>query len=175
MYGSCEKLTHNTNFIKQDETGSQFYFRGFGWYMIKQIDEEWRWTDESTNTTIASLNLTTLNYPFGRHLWKIENRSICNQKQGMKMLLLTACHSGTFTCDDGTCILHDQRCDFKYDCEDHSDEINCDFVVLPDDYKVGYNFGNIHSYNSFFFQVNIFIFCFMYCKSSNLITYSMNY
>lgn len=42
------------------------------------------------------------------------------------MLLTTQqCQENQFTCDDGGCIPHIQRCDNVYDCRDFSDEQNC--------------------------------------------------
>lgn len=75
--------------------------------------------------------------PLGRNFWNLQ-RPVCDQSAGsMRKLLLSACHEGQYTCDDGTCITHDLRCDFKYDCRDQSDESYCRLVRLPQDYKVG--------------------------------------
>ena len=41
----------------------------------------------------------------------------------------------SFTCDDGTCVEMNQRCDLQVDCPDSSDEKDCDVLVVPDDYR----------------------------------------
>ena len=41
----------------------------------------------------------------------------------------------SFTCDDGTCVEMNQRCDLQVDCPDSSDEKNCDVLQVPDDYR----------------------------------------
>ena len=40
-----------------------------------------------------------------------------------------------FTCDSGNCIEIDKRCDQIKDCEDRSDEENCNFVRLSKTYS----------------------------------------
>ena len=51
------------------------------------------------------------------------------------MLLLTPCNEEEYSCDDATCIPLENRCDLKYDCLDHSDEADCQLVIIPKDYK----------------------------------------
>ena len=40
------------------------------------------------------------------------------------------CNDEHFTCNDGTCILMEQRCDRLFDCKDKSDEDNCEIVQM---------------------------------------------
>ena len=41
------------------------------------------------------------------------------------------CHPGYFRCDSGHCILEEARCDFSWDCYDHSDEEFCCELCFP--------------------------------------------
>lgn len=41
-----------------------------------------------------------------------------------------------FTCEDGTCISLQQRCDLRVDCPDQSDEHSCGMVDVPPDYQI---------------------------------------
>ena len=52
-----------------------------------------------------------------------------------KELKLTSCKIGKFTCDDGQCVMMEQRCNQLPECRDGSDEKNCKVLVL----KEGYN------------------------------------
>ena len=68
--------------------------------------------------------------PFGKQTWRIKNY-ICNQgKDFEKQLLLSNCYDDQFTCNDGTCVPLQSRCDKKLDCKDLSDEKECRLVVL---------------------------------------------
>ena len=68
--------------------------------------------------------------PFGLLTWEVGNYS-CNMGQTIRLKLqLSACYQDQFTCNDGTCIPHDYRCDNKQDCGDISDEKQCKIVSL---------------------------------------------
>lgn len=48
---------------------------------------------------------------------------------------LTSCGAGEYTCNSGTCIEKNRRCDLVTDCPDLSDELDCDVVSLPEGYS----------------------------------------
>lgn len=60
---------------------------------------------------------------------------MCGQEGGQRVLTLSPCVPGEFTCDDGSCIPFSKRCDLKFDCGDKTDESFCDIVNIPDDYR----------------------------------------
>ena len=41
-----------------------------------------------------------------------------------KLIKLTSCTEGSFTCDDGQCVDIEERCDQNPNCLDQSDEVN---------------------------------------------------
>ena len=45
-------------------------------------------------------------------------------------MTLTKCSINEFTCNDGSCVPLENRCDLKPDCEDNSDEKLCKKVVI---------------------------------------------
>ena len=68
--------------------------------------------------------------PFGKQTWLVRN-DVCNKGEDSSVkLLLSSCDDDQFTCDDGTCIPIDFRCDKKKDCMDVSDEKECKTVAF---------------------------------------------
>ncbi|XP_064118066.1 glycine receptor subunit alpha-2-like isoform X1 [Macrobrachium nipponense] len=72
-------------------------------------------------------------YPIGRRRWTIEGDRCQN---GEVTLLLTLCDESQYTCDDGSCVPYEQRCDHKTQCKDFSDEKGCSVIVLPQGYSM---------------------------------------
>ena len=68
----------------------------------------------------------------GRHLWK-EDTHMTEQigNKEMNYAVFSQCADHEFTCTNGFCVNLNFVCDFKYDCEDASDEESCDFVSKP--------------------------------------------
>ena len=52
-----------------------------------------------------------------------------------KIIKLTSCTKGSFTCNDGQCIDIEERCDQNPNCIDQSDEVDCNMLVKSDTYK----------------------------------------
>ena len=47
----------------------------------------------------------------------------------------TTCVAGMFTCNDGQCIDIEERCDQTPNCNDESDENQCEVLVIKDNYN----------------------------------------
>ena len=86
-------------------------------------------TQTDTNVTLLDVS----ERPFGKLTWEVANYT-CNFGKTINMeLQLSACNEDQFTCNDGTCIPHDFRCDNKQDCKDVSDEKQCQIVSLDEE------------------------------------------
>ncbi|XP_045582905.2 uncharacterized protein [Procambarus clarkii] len=135
LLGTCELEERNLHFIAYQEGLGDLYFKGYGAYHIKKVEGEWLWINVVENKTLARLDVDApFNMPMGRRVWHLES-PVCNQREGPRTLVLTPCGPDSYSCDDATCIPHQNRCDLKYDCLDHSDEAECQLVSQPEDYR----------------------------------------
>ena len=77
-------------------------------------------------------------FPIGKIWWKfIDNAKSCFNGEDNKeiSLKLTACPEGYFTCNNGECIIMEKRCDQLLNCDDETDEINCEILLLKPSYR----------------------------------------
>jgi len=117
------------------------HWRGLGKSHIFYITKKKVWRLESFYATEKFADLAADDtdpdayYPLGRLTWKVYD-GICQMEGGAdKSLTLTTCFPNKFTCDDGTCVRINQRCNLVVDCPDKSDEKNCDILRLNEDYR----------------------------------------
>lgn len=136
--GTCELELRNINFIAYQEGMGNLLFKGYGEYHIRKEGDEWLWVNVVKNKTLARLDPNApMGMPMGRRVWHLESEvKVCNQMGGSRLLVLTPCENGSYTCNDATCIPIENRCDLKYDCQDHSDEEDCDLITKPANYKL---------------------------------------
>ena len=71
----------------------------------------------------------------GNQKWTIYNDTDCSSDTETKTLTLSTCTTDQFTCDEGTCIGIDLRCDGNTDCDDQSDEVGCNSLNIGKSYK----------------------------------------
>lgn len=135
LLGTCEKELPNIYFVAYQEDMGHLVFKSYGEYHIVREGGRWTWLSTVGNYTIARMEDAKLNYPMGRRWWQLE-REVCHQDPGTRrLLLLTPCSPDQFTCDNALCIALEKRCDLKYDCQDRSDEFECEIVSFPKDYQ----------------------------------------
>ena len=97
---------------------------------------QWVYVDPRLNVTARS-RASQNSFVLGKHNWTISgDRFQCFEgKEYTREMKLTGCKNTQFTCDDGQCVMMEERCNQVPDCEDESDEMNCKILVL----KRGYN------------------------------------
>ncbi|XP_071530506.1 uncharacterized protein [Panulirus ornatus] len=136
LRGLCFDSEFHMRFRVQDYINGRPFFRGYYNLVISWDDESSRWllVDTVTNGTLMSASIIGReNYPIGKHHWTVV-RELCGRPEGREVLLsLAPCADHLFTCNSGDCIEQHLRCDFRYDCEDGSDEVDCSIIEVVDE------------------------------------------
>ena len=98
---------------------------------------EGTWIDYGQKNDILGTTASKFQtYVLGRHTWNITNERQCSdEKLWFTELKLTGCEDGEFTCNNGHCVLMEQRCDQVAQCKDKSDERNCQLMTLEESYN----------------------------------------
>ncbi|XP_042204188.1 uncharacterized protein LOC121853877 [Homarus americanus] len=136
LRGLCFDSKFRMRFRIQKHINDRPYFRGYYDKVIiwGATNKRWLLVDTVTNTTLMWALLTGKeNYPVGKHSWKVA-KEVCGKAEDTTVLLsLAPCADHLFTCNTGDCIQPYLRCNFRYDCPDGSDEVDCGVVELVDD------------------------------------------
>nr|XP_045610986.1 uncharacterized protein LOC123766140 [Procambarus clarkii] len=118
--------------LSQTSSKCSVYFIGLLLYrIIYESDGYWRLYDSGKNQTLAFCEFNGL--PIGRLPWSIVSRKRQLEPE-IQNLTLSICSASEFTCDDGSCISMDDRCDLVNTCGDWSDERGCEVVIVPPGY-----------------------------------------
>ncbi|XP_068215616.1 uncharacterized protein [Palaemon carinicauda] len=146
LKGLCSVLPHDRRYTPQGHRNTKPVFRGFSASRISWDDDQWI-VEHSNRTDIRLAHKPAISYevPLGRKKWTLYTSNTdtkatlgldgCGDQSSYITLTLTACDEESFTCDDGSCVAMERRCDFQTDCPDESDETACSIVTLPSGYK----------------------------------------
>ena len=131
LRGLCPDTILDTSFFLQSGTiNGKRYFRGnFGWKLFWDPEENgWKITSP-VRKGVYAIHTQNSMYPLGLQNWNIVNDKKCVYNDET-VLNLSDCNEDEFTCDNGVCIAMEKRCDQRSDCQDVSDEKNCQMVNI---------------------------------------------
>ncbi|KAK3861928.1 hypothetical protein Pcinc_032156 [Petrolisthes cinctipes] len=130
LAGKCDSFTPQIFVRMFTDVNNNIQFVGWE-YRLSLVNDTWTMTKRNQQFPIAEMN-SEVDTPLGRHWWSVWE-SGCSQDK-MQLLLSSCTLYEEFTCNDGTCIDVKKRCNLILDCSDHSDEEDCEKVLLPRNY-----------------------------------------
>ena len=139
MRGLCKDSLLDKTYLPQNSPliGETTYYGNLQ-TVARYLRDENQWKMETIfyNTTAVSKEISG-RFMLGKQNWTIEgdSKNCHDGKPYTAVLKLTGCKEGEFTCDDGQCVLMEERCNQVPDCRDDSDERDCKVIILKDGYN----------------------------------------
>ena len=101
------------------------------WY-----DNQGRWSLYDRRYGLVAVSYASKeSYLLGKNNWTISfDMGKCKHPYD-RVMKLTGCKDGEFTCDDGQCVTMEERCDQLPHCGDKSDEVSCSLVHFEKNYN----------------------------------------
>ena len=138
--GLCADSTYDTLYMYTIGDDGKPMYVGLStstiWYDFDK--ETWMWVNRKLEGSVATSKSRSDGYFLGLNTINFANSSdICVEGNEIKVfnVKMTACLDNQFTCNDGNCISMDRRCDQAPNCDDSSDELSCQMLILPENYN----------------------------------------
>ena len=137
LRGLCKKTQFdNVYFPRFGDDNLDMYYGGYDSMIEYDVERGvWIMSRSYKSTVWAESKSDYGTLALGNHKWTIYNDTDCGEDGETKTLTLSTCTTNQFTCDEGTCIKIDQRCDGNTDCDDQSDEVGCQSLSVRKSYK----------------------------------------
>ncbi|KAK3854027.1 hypothetical protein Pcinc_039462 [Petrolisthes cinctipes] len=141
LRGLCSESLFDREYYIYDTINSRPVFNGKLWSRLAWTNDEtdgwsgWKLT-LLTDPHIHARMLSTsdMAHPIGIHEYEVVGDKCRGERQYLR---LTSCTLNQFTCEDGTCVELEQRCNLELDCADNSDEMDCETLIIPSGYEKG--------------------------------------
>ena len=132
LRGLCPSSTLDTFYKlrQQLRKGRKMLSGPSGWSIVWE-GSKWKVLNKRYPDSYAFAN--TRMYPVGSYEWLVTGDGCSIESDYRTVLTLTHCEEDQFTCDLGTCVQMEKRCDQQDDCEDQSDEKDCRIVHVDID------------------------------------------
>ena len=135
LQGFCKNSSIDRFFVLE----SNQELLGFMQNKMVWAEETSRWeiVNVFTSQTEAFLNASR-DFPLGTHPWHLADGSKCSdpgQEWRSLNLHIKVEQPGQFCCNNGNCYSSDWKCDGDKDCDDESDEVDCDLIIVPATYN----------------------------------------
>lgn len=138
LRGLCFDKEHESYFRLDGYADGRPLFRGYYHHAIawQQAERRWLLRDLRNNKSVAGLGMRDeARFPLGHHVWLSMGGGCVEEQTAEIPLSLSICANQQFMCRSGHCIDHAYRCNLRYECQDGSDEDECDIVAVNSAYR----------------------------------------
>ena len=143
LIGLCPTSHFDFNYyIAMNNDHTINYYEGYKISNIVKKGKSWMFVSKTGKTFGANITRDIEDdfkdhFPLGRLDWNVYEPFCKMTSIEKKKLLLSKCNFGDqFTCNSGSCVDIKGRCNQINDCEDSSDEQDCELIKFPDSYKM---------------------------------------
>ena len=135
LKGQCEKSTSRERYYYMLTDSSNQVELFMGLTKNSNISLQGGLWIKVGNNNFEKMEFNNSNYPLGRYNWNWFDTTCGVKYLEKRKFTFSVCKFGTeYSCDSGKCIKMEKRCDAVYDCEDKSDEDECNHVSFPGAY-----------------------------------------
>ena len=139
--GNCADTQLDTRYTWSGakSEGGRFIFRGWTNTELRfdKADARWILKMSESDNVYATYNESD-EYPFGKRDWAVIGEPCFNEESKEVTLQISSCGEEEFSCDNGICIPMEDRCNRRAECQDRSDEKNCQTIALDETYLAEY-------------------------------------
>lgn len=133
--GTVEQYT--TLYPRTDDRGVYYLQGASGLHLRYDSGNRWVIHYLPTNTLVGEYDAAE--FFWGRKEWRlIGTEAVCGPHHRLverNNLTISCCRPGSFTCTSGQCVELNDRCSLDSECDDESDEVDCQLVHNLDDYQ----------------------------------------
>ena len=144
--GLCSGSAFNTNIkFSLNRDGYVEYFGEKNSFIDFDYENNvWIMTSFPFPKAVAKAKSARHTLGLGSKTWVIQNDR-CGKNHVEKVLKITSCTKGQFTCYDGSCLDISKRCNSVNDCNDWRDEKKCNLVVFPESYFIDFTTFSVNT------------------------------
>ena len=134
LAGTCEESIVDYYWYVTATDHEGLFYDGYKGDRLYPMDnyKTWYWVTPVNTSITYRISLTSgWSVPIGNKFWTAED-AFCNfeAKDQIELSFSTCVLGSDFTCNNGECISKYKRCDNILDCGDHSDEDNCQAILI---------------------------------------------